>query len=63
MPAVDTAALLSEVMGGSLSLDRYRELVPAFAKFLHVANCSTPERIAMAAAQLGHESGGLRYQR
>ena len=63
MPAVDTAALLSEVMGGSLSLDRYRELVPAFAKFLHAANCTTPERIAMAAAQLGHESGGLRYQR
>ena len=63
-PVVDDAAVdvLSEVMGGSLPRERYAELLPAFSKFLHEADCTTVERIAMAAAQLGHESGGLLYQ-
>ena len=34
MPAVDLAAVLADAMGGSLSLDRYRELLPAVQQVL-----------------------------
>jgi predicted chitinase len=50
-------------MGGSLSMARYAQLVPAFNAFLIAADCSTVNRCAMACAQLGHESVGLRYSR
>lgn len=60
-PTVDAAAILSQAMGGRLSLDRYRELLPAYSAQLLACDCTTVPRIAMNAAQLGHESGGLYY--
>jgi predicted chitinase len=57
----DLAATLATVMGNSLSLERYRELLPGFLDGLRAAECTTVERIAQWCAQLGHESMGLRY--
>lgn len=48
-------------MGNSLSLARYAELLPAFEEALIRADCRTVDRVAMFAAQIGHESVGLRY--
>jgi len=56
------AQTLGAVMGWSLSADRYRELLPAYRKAMRQAHINTVERAAMFAAQLGHESVGLRYQ-
>ncbi|MGP5931611.1 glycoside hydrolase family 19 protein [Corynebacterium glyciniphilum] len=56
------AQTLSEAMGGTLSLDRYRQLLPAFEESMRVANINTPLRAAHYCAQLGHESVGLKYQ-
>lgn len=61
MPAVDPAQVLSDVMGGRLPLERYRQLLPAYKDCLVACECTTVKRIAMNAAQLGHESGGLYY--
>lgn len=58
-----TAETLSAAMGGSLSLDRYRELLPAFTDALIAADCTTVNRAAMFCAQVGHESSGLLYMR
>lgn len=60
-PAVDFAAVLSKAMGGAVSMDRYRALAPAFAEAMRAANITTVRRAAMWVAQLGHESGGLRW--
>lgn len=61
-PAVrDEAELLSEAMGGSLSIDRYRELLPAVKDALRQSKCDNPKRVAQWFAQIGHESAGLRY--
>lgn len=59
--ALDLAEALSLAMGGSLSIDRYRELVPGVCEALRASNCNTPRRIAQWFAQIGHESAGLRY--
>lgn len=56
-----TAETLSAAMGGSLSMNRYRELLPAFTAALRQAECTTVNRVAMWCAQVGHESSGLRY--
>ncbi|MDV2475163.1 hypothetical protein F8M49_21250 [Rhodococcus zopfii] len=48
-------------MGGAVSLDRYRQLLPAFTDAMIAAGCTTVERAAMWCAQLGTESGGLRW--
>ena len=56
-----TAEVLSEAMGGTLPLDRYRELLPGFVEAMLAAGCTTVERAAMWCAQIGHESAGLRY--
>lgn len=56
-----TAETLSQAMGGSLSLERYRELLPAFTDALRQAECTSVNRVAMWCAQVGHESSGLRY--
>ena len=61
MPAVDLAAVLADAMGGSLSLDRYRELLPAVQQALSACGCTTLNRVAMWCAQLGTESGGLQW--
>ncbi|WP_371053649.1 C39 family peptidase [Rhodococcus gordoniae] len=54
-----TAETLSEAMGGTVPLDRYRQLLPAFSNAMVQAGCTTVERAAMWCAQLGHESKGL----
>lgn len=59
--ALDLAESLSLAMGGSLSIDRYRELVPGVLDALRASNCDNPRRIAQWFAQVGHESAGLRY--
>lgn len=56
-----TAEVLAEAMGGSLPIERYLELLPAFADAMLAAGCTTVERAAMWCAQIGHESAGLRY--
>ena len=61
--AVVTAEVLSQAMGGSVSLDRYAALLPAFSGALAQCECVTPPRIAMFCAQVGHESVGLKYMR
>lgn len=55
------ARTLGEVMGWSLSEARYAELLPGYLNAARAANITTVERAAMWAAQLGHESAGLRY--
>ncbi|MFT3660852.1 MAG: peptidoglycan DD-metalloendopeptidase family protein [Gordonia sp. (in: high G+C Gram-positive bacteria)] len=56
-----TAESLSEAMGGSLSLARYRELLPGMANAMREAKIDTVLRAAHWHAQLGHESVGLRH--
>lgn len=58
-----TAESLSAAMGGTLPLDRYRQLLPAVDEALVAADCTTVNRAAMWMAQVGHESAGLRYMR
>lgn len=60
-PNVDAAPILSNAMGGRLSLERYRELLPAVRDSLLACDCTNVNRIAMWCAQIGHESGGLYY--
>ncbi|WP_235366940.1 peptidoglycan DD-metalloendopeptidase family protein [Rhodococcus sp. Chr-9] len=55
------AQALSEAMGGSLPIERYRELLPGFMNAMLAAKCTTVERAAMWCAQIGHESAGLQY--
>lgn len=55
------ARTLGEVMGWSMSESRYAELLPGYLNAALAANVTTVERAAMWAAQLGHESVGLRY--
>ena len=55
------ATLLSTVMGSAVPMDRYRALAPAVADCLKQCGCTTATRIAMWCAQIGHESGGLRW--
>lgn len=57
-PNVDVPATLAEVMGNTHGVN-YHDMAPLFAMFCHEADCTTVERIAMAAAQIGEESGGL----
>lgn len=56
-----TAETLARAMGGSVSLERYAALLPAFTAAMREAGCTTVERAAMWCAQLGHESGGLQW--
>ena len=60
-PAVNLAQILCDAMGGSLSLDRYRELLPAAQQALAACGCNNLNRVAMWMAQLGTESGGLQW--
>ena len=55
------AATLSKAMGGALPLSRYQALLPAFTQAMRDAGITTVERAAHWCAQLGHESGGLRW--
>ena len=58
-----TAESLADAMGRSVSIDRYRELLTGYSDALVQADCLTVNRAAMFAAQIGHESAGLRYMR
>ncbi len=53
--------VLAEVMGNSLPKDRYAALLPALEACLVQCGCTTVDRIAMWCAQIGHESGGLKW--
>lgn len=55
------ARTLSEAMGGALPLSRYESLLPAWNECLLEAGCTTVNRSAMIHAQVGEESGGLRW--
>ena len=58
-PAAD---LLLRVMGGSAPYARYEALLPGVQRSLQLCDADSVNRIAMWCAQVGHESGGLRYQ-
>ena len=55
------AQTLSDIMGGTLSISRYQELLPGYENAARAAQINNLERAAQWAAQLGHESVGLRY--
>lgn len=59
-PNVDLVATLSELMGNTVGVD-YAALLPAWQTFCVDAELDSDLRIAMAAAQLGEESAGLKY--
>ena len=48
-------------MGNSVPLARYAALLPAWNAALIQAGCTTVNRVAMITAQVGEESGGLRW--
>ncbi len=56
-----TADSLADVMGNAVSKDRYRALFPALRDAMVACGATTVERAAMWLAQIGHESGGLRW--
>lgn len=58
--AVDGVRVLAEVMGNSVP-DRYAALFPGVSQCLHDCGCNSVKRIAMWVAQIGEESGGLRW--
>lgn len=55
------AATFATSMGNALPLSRYEALLPAWNRALIQAQCITVNRVAMITAQVGHESGGLRW--
>jgi len=61
-PSAQAVDVLYEAMKPTgVSRDRIAALQPAVAQALIECGCHTVERIAMWCAQIGHESGGLRY--
>lgn len=55
------AQTLARAMDNRVSMDRYEELCPAWNNALIMADCTTVDRVAMWCAQIGHESGGLKW--
>jgi predicted chitinase len=55
------ARTLSRAMGGTVSLARYKQLLPAFNNALAAGHLNTVRRVATFCAQVGHESVGLKY--
>lgn len=55
------ASTLSTAMAGALPLSRYQALVGPMNNGMIAAGCNTVNRAAMWCAQVGHESGGLRW--
>lgn len=61
-PSADQVSVLAQVMSPSVvAKDRFAALLPAVVQCLAECGCTTVERIAMWAAQIGTESGGLRW--
>lgn len=56
-----TPHTLCRAMGGALSMERYEQLLGPVSDALERSEATTPRRMAMWLAQIGHESGGLRY--
>lgn len=54
------ARALAQVMGNAPGVD-YARLLPGYENAMRAANITNPNRAAMWAAQLGHESVGLKY--
>jgi predicted chitinase len=59
-PGLD-AQVLADAMGNSLGLNRYAQLLPGFIRGMQLAQITNVRRAAEWFAQLGHESGGLRW--
>lgn len=57
-----TVDVLSQIMDRRVSMERYAQLLPHVLQSLRDCGCDTVERRAMWFAQIGHESGGLRWQ-
>lgn len=60
-PVGMTVDTLADAMGNSLPRERYAALHPAFVEAMRAADITNINRAAMWCAQLGHESGGLRW--
>lgn len=60
-PVDDPAKVLARAMDNRIGIDRYRALQPALSQCLRNSGCTTVARIAMWLAQVGHESGGLKW--
>lgn len=63
-PQVDdaqTVETLSRAMGNAVPIQRYQTLLPYVADALAQSDCTNLARVAMWCAQIGHESGGLRW--
>jgi len=55
--------LIQSMTPTTVSSDRFTELLPFVSECLVRAQCTTVKRAAMLLAQVGHESGGLRWFR
>jgi putative chitinase len=53
--------IIASAMGNALTIERYKQLTPGVLQALQECGCNNEKRIAMWMAQIGHESGGLRY--
>lgn len=62
MPDIDEAKLLGDAMGDVPGVD-YDVLLPYVQKCLQMSDCTSDIRIDMWAAQVGHESVGLKYMK
>lgn len=56
------AAMSYDGYPAPLSLSRYQQLLGPTNIAMHRAGCTTPARVAMMLAQVGAETGGLRWQ-
>ena len=61
-PSIDRVRLLADAMGNVTGVD-YARLLPYYSDCLRKSNCDNNNRIAMNAAQLGHESVGFKYMK
>jgi len=57
-----TPQVLARIMDNRVTPSRYEQLHPAVLRALDICECHTLERRAMWFSQVGHESGGLKYQ-
>lgn len=59
---IDLDALaLADAMGNRLTVGEYERLLPGMVNAMLAANVTNANRAAMWCAQIGHESGGLRW--
>lgn len=57
-----TPQVLARIMDNRVTPSRYEQLHSAVLRALDICECHTLERRAMWFSQVGHESGGLKYQ-